>query len=104
MPMLQRWRAMNRIMTGVDEVPNIIATILAQTPGTGLSATQLADHWIGRVLGRSMEFASHRDEIITFMADGLGATIPIDLTDEDNAERLVHMVGLIALGPDFQYR
>lgn len=104
MPMLQRWRAMNRIMTGVDEVPDIVATILAQTPGTSLSATTLADHWISRVLGRSMEFPSHRDEIITFMADGLGANIPIDLTDEDNAERLVHMVGLIALSPDFQYR
>lgn len=104
MPMLQRWRAINRIMTGVDEVPNIVETILLYTPGTSLSASQLADYWIPRVLGRQLEFSSHRDEIITFMAAGLGANIPIDLTDEDNATRLTHMVGLIALTPDFQYR
>jgi uncharacterized protein (DUF1800 family) len=104
MPMLQRWRATNRIMTGVNEVPNITEIILLYTPGTSLSATALADYWIPRVLGRELEFPSHRDEIINFMADGLGANIPIDLTDEDNAERLTHMVGLIALTPDFQYR
>lgn len=104
MPMLQRWRAINRIMTGVDEVPNIVDTIRVYTPGSSLSAIQLADYWIPRVLGRDMEFSAHRDEIINFMAAGLGATIPIDLTNDNNAVRLAHMVGLIALSPDFQYR
>lgn len=100
MPMLQRWRLINRIMTGGAE--GVQFDILAHSPSPS-SANQLADLWINLILGRPMS-STDRQEIINFMADGRGEHIAFDLTVEEHAERLVHMVGLILLSPDFQFR
>jgi len=100
MPMLQRWRLINRIMTGGAE--GVQFDILAHSPSPS-SANQLADLWINLILGRSTS-NTDRQEIVNFMADGRGEDIVFDLTVEEHAERLVHMVGLILLSPDFQWR
>ncbi|MGB0385086.1 MAG: DUF1800 domain-containing protein [Ardenticatenaceae bacterium] len=99
MPMLQRWRMINRIINGVD---GIQLDILNRSPSSG-SANELTDLWTNHILGRPMSEAN-RTEIVYFMADGRGGDIPFDLTDEEHSERLRHMVGLILLSPDFQWR
>ena len=101
MPMLQRWRMINRIMMGIDDIQ---LNILERSPSPG-SANELTDLWINNILGHPMNEAD-RIEIADFMADGRGRDIPFDLTDEEeeHAERLIHTVGLILLSPDFQWR
>lgn len=99
MPMLQRWRIINQAIEGYDD---IAVNVLAHTP-TPRSANQLADQWISTILGRAMS-TEDRQEIVAFMADGRGGDVPLDLTDDETAERFVRMVGLILLSPDFQWR
>ena len=78
--------------------------VLAQTPAHIRSATALADFWIARILGRTIE-AGDREHIIDFMAQGHNPhlDLPID-SDPGTQKRLGSMVALILLSPEFQWR
>lgn len=69
-----------------------------------LFAAALADWWIAKVYGRPMP-ASFRDEIVAFMAQGRGSTVPLPVaTDSDTEHRLRAMVGLLFIAPEFLRR
>ena len=102
-PRVMTWRLCAWLIDFDDDAGNYYLDVVGQTPPAMRSANELADHWISRVLGRPME-PEDRGEIVQFMAQGINPDFDLDLTDEDTADRLRSMVGLLLMSPDFLWR
>jgi len=100
------WRMINW-MTGLvfpDGSGTHPFDVVAATPPTLQTAEELADYWIGRVLGREIASAD-RDRIVAFMAQGRLPDVPLPVeTDEPAQERLRTMAGLISSSPEAFWR
>lgn len=103
-PRVQSWRLANWLTVAEDDLGAPVFDPVAQTPAGVRSANELADFWIDRLLGRPMDLPA-RTEVVSFMAQGRNPdfALPLD-TDDDTRSRLVTMVGLIFLSPDFLWR
>ena len=102
-PRVMSWRLCGWLIDFTDDFDNFYVDPLAQTPGHRRTANELADFWIQRILGRSMELED-RQEIVQFMAQGINPDFDLNLNDEDTQERLRSMVGLIFMSPEFLWR
>lgn len=102
-PRVMSWRLCGWLIDFYNDNDNPYLNILGQTPGSARSASDLADFWIDRILGRPMESAE-RQEIVEFMAQGINPDFALDFSDEDTTDRLRSMVGLIFMSPDFLWR
>jgi uncharacterized protein (DUF1800 family) len=107
MTILQRWRICNWLMDGWkiggegEDKNNLRIDCLAQTPAHIRKPTDLVDFWSRRILGRLLP-AEERQPIVEFMAAGRNPDQ--DLPENQIAERLRFMVGLIFMSPSFQWR
>jgi len=103
-PRVHLWRVCNWLVDVEDDVDNHLMDVVAQTPAGVRSANDIADHWIGRILGRPIP-AADRLEIVDFMAQGFNPSLdlPVD-SDWNTQERLRAMVGLIFMTPSFLWR
>ena len=102
-PRVMSWRLCGWLIEFDDDLENHYLDVLGQTPGGVRSASELADFWIDRVLGRPME-PEDREQIVQFMAQGINPDFDLNLGDEDTQERLRSMVGLIFMSPEFLWR
>ncbi len=102
-PRVGAWRLCNWLIDFDDAGGTYYLDVVGQTPVTARSANELADFWIDRILQRPMR-AEDRQEIVQFMAQGVNPDFDLNLGDEDTAERLRAMVGLILMSPDFLWR
>jgi len=98
--LMQRWRFANYLVQGY--LGSASVNLQSQMPGGLTTANQIVDFWINRLLGRPMDPAAGRDAVLDFMAQGFNPNNP--LPSEDIADRLPHMVALILMAPDFQWR
>jgi uncharacterized protein (DUF1800 family) len=98
--LMQRWRFANLLVQGY--LGNITVNLVSQMPGGTTTPNAIVDFWINRLLGRPLDPASNRAAIVSFMAQGFNPNNP--LPSEDIADRLPHMVALILMAPDFQWR
>jgi len=97
------WRTVNWILAtdGADELP--LFDVASATPVDARSPGRFASYWIRRVLGRPADPVTEQ-EIVDFLALGRDPEIPLDLGDEDVAERARNAVALIAMSPQFMER
>jgi len=102
-PRLQSWKLCNWLIDFHNSQDRYYLDVVGQTPAGVRSANGLADHWITRILGRPMA-AEDREEIVQFMAQGINPDLDLDLGDDDTADRLRAMAGLILMSPDFLWR
>ncbi|MEM9594013.1 MAG: DUF1800 domain-containing protein [Acidobacteriota bacterium] len=102
-PRVMSWRLCGWLIDFDDSNDNFYLDILGQTPPGVRSANALADFWIPRILGRQMA-AEDREEIVQFMAQGINPDFDLNFDDEDTADRVRSMVGLILMSPDFLWR
>ena len=96
--MLHRWRFTNRLFLGMDGVQ---VDVLSQTPADVKTPNALVDFWTQRVLGRPPAESTRR-ELVDFIAQGRNPDLP--LPDDERTARLPHMVALMLMSPDFQWR
>ena len=102
-PRVMSWRLCGWLVDFSDTNGDYYLDVVGQTPAGARSANELADYWIDRVLGRPMD-TNDRDEIVQFMAQGINPDLDLNLNDEDTADRLRSMVGLLFMSPDFLWR
>ena len=103
-PRVHLWRMCNWLVDVEDDFENHLMDVVAQTPAGVLSANELADYWINRILGRPIP-AADRLEIVDFMAQGYNPSLDLPVgSDGDTQERLRAMVGLIFMTPSFLWR
>lgn len=102
-PRLMSWRLVGWLVDFKNESDGFYLDILGKTPSTVRTANQLADFWIGRVLGRPM-LPGNREELVEFMAQGINPDFELNLEDKDTCDRLRVMVGLIFMSPEFLWR
>ncbi len=101
--LVSSWRLLNWLIDA-DSGKGGHAVAVLPPAGVGTSAAALADWWIARVYGRPMP-ASFRQEVVAFMAQGRGSTVPLPVaTDSDTEERLRAMVALLFIAPEFLRR
>ncbi len=98
--LLQRWRLANQLVQGY--IDNTQLNLLAQIPGGVTTSNQIVDFWIDRLLGRPMDPPENRTQILNFLAQGFNPDF--DLPTSQLTARLPHMVALILMSPDFQWR
>lgn len=103
-PRVMSWRLCNWLVDVESAGGQHFADVVAQTPPGVRSASEIADFWIDRVLGRPMPPAD-RQRIVDFMAQGHNPSfdLPLD-SDWDTQERLRSMVALICMSPSFLWR
>lgn len=114
-PRVYAWRMINYMISrGTDDEDASITTpdvggdyyvdILGQTPSNTRTSEELADFWIERILGRTMDSAD-RQEVIDFMGNGFNPDYELPLDDNQSTqERLRMMVALICCAPDFYWK
>ncbi|MCP3956298.1 MAG: DUF1800 domain-containing protein [bacterium] len=102
-PRVMSWRLCNWLIDFDDDSGNWYLDVLGQTPGGVRTPNELADFWIDRILQRPMG-TEDRDEIVQFIAQGFNPDFDLDLNDDDTADRVRAMVGLILMSPDFLWR
>ncbi len=104
MPMLQRWRHVNRLFEwriggeGAhkdDYRVNPHVNVAYKTPNG------LVDYYSNRLLGRALP-SSERQPIVDFIASGRNPDF--DLPDDQIEDRLRPLVALICMSPSFQWR
>jgi uncharacterized protein (DUF1800 family) len=98
--LLERWRLCNYLVQDVFD--HVSLNLLGQMPGSVTSPNAIADFWINRLLGRPMDPAANRLQIVDFLAQGRNPDYA--LPSDQVADRLPHMVALILMSPDFQWR
>jgi hypothetical protein len=81
---------------------NVTVNLAGQMPGGYTTPNQIVDFWINRLIGRPLDPSSNREPILDFMAQGHNPDFA--LPGEDITDRLPHMVALILMTPDFQWR
>jgi uncharacterized protein (DUF1800 family) len=98
--LMQRWRFANILVQ--DYLGSASVDTLSQMPGALTTPNQIVDFWINRLLGRPMDTAANREAVLDFIAQGRGPNnaMPAD----EIADRLPHMVALILMAPEFQWR
>lgn len=102
--LFKRWRLFNWLMSDRDENDNLHMDIVGETPSDSTSAEGLVDYWIGRIFGYTLPSAE-RQEFIDFMAAGYNPTYDLPIyTDENTADRLRSLVGLMFMSPSFLLR
>ena len=102
-PRVMSWRLCGWLIEFTDDFDGYYLDVVGQTPGIVRSANALADFWIPRILGRSME-TEDREQVVQFMAQGINPDFDLNLDDEKTRERLRSMVGLLFMSPDFLWR
>jgi len=103
-PRVHLWRVCNWMVDVEDDLDNHLMDVVAETPSGVRTANELADYWIGRILGRPMP-AADRAEIVDFMAQGYNPDLDLPVgADSDTQERLRAMVGLVFMSPSFLWR
>jgi len=114
--LLYRWRLVNNLLensyyssstsTGIQIDPSVINMSGAVTPNA------IADFWIQRIFGRTMEDAAHRAEVVRIL-QGWSSPAPVvtpvygpdqPMTTTDINNRLRRMVALMLMSPEFQER
>jgi len=98
--LLQRWRVMNYLVQGAFSSINL--NLLGQMPGYVTTPNQIVDFWVSRLLGRPIDPAANRTQVLDFMAQGRNPDYA--LPADQILDRLPHMVALIMMSPDFQWR
>ncbi len=98
--LLQRWRFANYLVQGYLGTASV--NLLSQMPGGTTTPNQIVDFWINRLLGRPMDPAGNRTAVLNFMAQG--HNVDFALGSDEITDRLPHMVALILMAPDFQWR
>ena len=98
--LLERWRVVNYLVQ--DVFSNTTLDLPGQMPGSVNTPNGIADFWINRLLGRPMDPAANRLQVVNFMAQGRNPDFA--LPADQILERLPHMVALILMSPDFQWR
>ncbi len=102
-PRVMSWRLCGWLIDFDDDSGNYYLDVLGQTPAGTRTSNELADFWIDRILNRPMD-VQDRGQIVQFMAQGINPDFDLDLADEDTADRLRSMVGLLLTSPDFLWR
>ena len=102
-PLVMSWRLAGWLIDFDNDAEVFYIDVLGQTPSHIRSANALADFWINRILNRPM-VAEDRQSIVEFMGQGINPDFDLNLDDEDTAERVRSMVGLILMSPDFLWR
>lgn len=105
MPMVQRWRVCNWLLNGwtyggTGDNKNQLRVRFTAPPAIK-TPTALVDYWTQRLLGYPLP-AKERQPIIDFMA--YGRNPDYDLPDNQLADRLPFMIGLIFMAPSFLLR
>jgi hypothetical protein len=97
--LLYRWRLCNNLMDNsiTGNTVDVVSQNVANTPET------IADFWISRLLGRPMDYAENRTEVIKLMTPS-GKTATSVLTSTEISDRLRRTVALILNSPEFQWR
>ncbi len=98
--LMQRWRFANLLVQGY--LGSATVSLLGQMPGSVTTPNQIVDFWIDRLLGRPMDPAANRELVLDFIAQGRNPNSA--LPGDQVADRLPHMVALILMAPDFQWR
>ncbi len=102
-PRVMTWRLCAWLMEFRANNGRYYLDVVGQTPPDERSANELADWWIRRILKQPIA-PQDREQIVQFMAQGINPDFDLDLNDEDTADRLRSMVGLILMSPDFLWR
>ncbi|MEM9774559.1 MAG: DUF1800 domain-containing protein [Chloroflexota bacterium] len=114
-PRVYAWRMINYMIsrdtdnedaaiTTSDIANDYYIDILGPTPSDKRTAEELADYWIERILGRTMDSAD-RQEVVDFMGNGFNPDYELPLDDDQSTqERLRMMVALICCAPDFYWK
>ncbi|MBX3014752.1 MAG: DUF1800 family protein [Caldilineaceae bacterium] len=104
MPMLQRWRICNSLIGwryGGDGENKDDYRLAFTNPASVKTPNAIVDYWSERLLG--LRLPDHeRQAVVDFMASGRNPAF--DLPESDITERLRYMIGLIFMGPSFQWR
>lgn len=95
--LLYRWRLINYAIE--NWLTGVTIDVNAQMSGP-TTATAIVDYWLNRILGRSMDVAARRSELIDFMRGPYSATAT--LTPTHISGYLPRMAALILMSPDFQ--
>ena len=106
MPMLQRWRLCNWVTRWNHEADEqgeeaYRLRFIEQMPDEIKSANGIVNYWISRLIGYGIP-ESERAAMVDIMAHGRNPDY--DLPDDQIAERLRYMVGLLLMAPSFQLR
>ncbi len=102
-PLVQTWRLL-LWLCAAEQNGLYYMRIVENTPATLRSATQLADHWIGRVFGHAAR-PEIREQAILFLSEGRDPALPLPIDDDvDARNRLRSMVSLLLLTPEFLIR
>ena len=104
MSILKRWSLANAFIEGwiASDTITLSVDLLSQMPVNVTTPNQIADFWIGRILGRPMVPESSRTELVSFVAQGRNPDY--DLPAGQRADLVPRMVALILMSPDFQWR
>jgi uncharacterized protein (DUF1800 family) len=93
--MLRRW---NILLALFGQSLGASFQIGAQQPGGSLTARQIVDFWVGRLIGRPLPSATY-DRLLDFMRQSQAADSPP--TGNDIPVRTDNLVALIAMTPEF---
>lgn len=103
MPMVQRWRFINKlILWGYDDdSERRRLSLQSQTPSSVKTSKQIVDFWANRILGRTLPLEEYQP-ILDYLAQGRNPDY--ELPTEQIQERLPYAVGLIYMSPTFQWK
>lgn len=102
-PMVAAWRLGGWLIDFQNSIGTHYLDVVGQTPAHVRTPNELVDHWSLTVLARPMD-AADRQTLVEFMGQGINADFDLDLSDEDTADRLRSLVGLLFMSPDFLWR
>ncbi|MEM8994600.1 MAG: DUF1800 domain-containing protein [Acidobacteriota bacterium] len=103
-PRALTWRLMQWLVDHDDSNGDLLLDVVGQTPNGVRSANAIVDFWIDRALGRAIPEAT-RQELVDFMGQGFNPDmdLPVD-SDNDTADRVRSLVGLIMMTPYFLWK
>ena len=99
--MLQRWNTtynMHQSWFG-----SVQFDLKAQMPANATTSRQIVDFWLDRLLGYQVDQSTYT-ELLQFMSQGEAHDEPPTGSDSDLSNRLINLVVLIGMLPDFQQR
>ena len=102
-PMVAAWRLVGWLIDFENGSGVHYLDVVGQTPADVRTPNELVDHWIQAVLSRPMD-PTDRQTLVEFMGQGINPDFDLDLSDENTADRLRSLVGLIFMSPDFLWR
>ncbi len=103
-PLIMTWRMINWMSSSRDSNDVYMLPIVEDTPPNIVTANQLADFWIDRILNRPLS-SQERKEVVDLMGAGSNPDLALDLAGSTSVQdRLRSMVALILLSPEFLWR